>query len=252
MDRKRAIILYLSGTLGQMLITCIAVFALRFYGIKTDYTTLPGIAAIAMGGLSSALWGIIVSVKYKRVTLKAIFTDFFNFKKSYVGYAFVLLFLILDFCYVLFGGSFQITVWYMPVILFFRAIVFGGIEEIGWRYTLQPVLQEKINYVCSTLITFVSWGAWHFLYFYVEGSLYQVDLFPFLLGLLTNCFILSVLYMKTKSLWICVMTHALINVFSQISSGGSSYILLLCRIIIIAIAVIFAHNENKIKAKAEY
>ncbi|MDE7281859.1 MAG: CPBP family intramembrane metalloprotease [Ruminiclostridium sp.] len=133
----------------------------------------------------------------------------------------------------------------MPIIIFLKAIIFGGIEEIGWRYTFQPLLEEKVNYIFSTFITFLSWGVWHFLYFYIEGSLNQVQPIPFLLGLFTNCFILSALYNKTKSLWICAMTHALINTLSQISMGGNGYVLWVCRGIIIFISIYICVKRKK-------
>lgn len=157
----------------------------------------------------------------------------------------VLIFLSLDFCCVLFGGKLQISVWYIPVLLFLKAILFGGIEEIGWRYTFQPVLEEQYSYILSTIITFFAWGAWHFSYFYIEGTMSQVQVINFAAGLLVNCFILSSLYVKTSSLWICVMTHSLINVFSQIVIDGNQYVLFICRIIIIIIAVILSNQERR-------
>ena len=199
--------------------------------------------AILIGGTSSALWGIIVTIRYKKATLKEILIDFVNVHQSFSSYILVFVFLLLDFA--LQGGKFQINSWYIPVILFLKAILFGGIEENGWRYTFQPVLEEKLNYIISTIITFVSWGTWHLLYFYIEGSLYQVIVAEFLLGLLTNCFILSALYNKTRSLWICVMTHALINMLSQISGGGNFYISLICKGIIIIIAVVVSHRAKR-------
>lgn len=236
-DREKELLTYLSGTLGQIFIVSIAVLLLRNIGLKIDDTTSLGMLTIGIGGISSALWGIIVTVKYKKATLKEILIDFADVRQPFSSYILVLVFLLLEFA--LQGGRIQISSWYIPVILFLKAILFGGIEEIGWRYTFQPVLEEKINYILSTLITFVSWGIWHFIYFYIEGSLYQVVVTEFLLGLLTNCFILSALYHKTRSLWICVMTHALINMLSQIVNGGNFYISLISKgiIIIIAIAV---------------
>ena len=133
-----------------------------------------------------------------------------------------------------------------PVGSFFKAILFGGIEEIGWRYIFQPILQERYNYVLSTIITFVLWGLWHFSYFYIEGTLPQVKGASFLIGLLVNCFILSALYIKTNSLWICVMMHALINVFSQLAVGGNQYVSYVCKIIIIVVAVVLStQKQNK-------
>lgn len=242
MDRKKELLTYLSGTLGQIFLVSIVVFLLRSIGLKIDYTTALGMLAIGMGGISSALWGIIVTVKYKKATLKEILIDFVDVRQPFSSYILVLGFLLLDFA--LQGGRFQISIWYIPIILFLKAILFGGIEEIGWRYTFQPILEEKLNYMNATIITFVSWGAWHLLYFYIEGSLYQVVVTEFLLGLLINCFILSALYHKTRSLWICVMTHALINMLSQIASGGNFYRSLISKGIIIIVAVVVSREKE--------
>lgn len=154
MDRKKALLTYLTGTLGQIFIIGIAVFLLRSIGLKIDYTTALGMLAIGIGGISSALWGIIVTVKYKRAALKEILTDFVNVRQPFSSYILVFVFLLLEFA--LQGGRFQIFRWYIPVILFLKAILFGGIEEIGWRYTFQPVLEEKLNYILATIITFIS------------------------------------------------------------------------------------------------
>ena len=141
----------------------------------------------------------------------------------------------------------MLNAWYIPIILFLKAIIFGGIEEVGWRYVFQPVLQERCNYITSTIITFVAWEIWHFSYFYIEGTLPQVQAFEFSLGLFVNCFILSALFIKTKSLWICVMTHSLINVFSQLAIGGNQYVAYVCKIIIIVMAIFFSTSEQNKK-----
>lgn len=245
MSRNKAIALYLTGTLGQIWMICILVFILRNLGLIIDYTTPLGMVAIAIGGASSALWGTIIALKYKKFGMKKILKDFFSVKQKSSSYLFVLMFLLLDFAYIAFNGKFVLNAWYIPIILFLKALLFGGIEEIGWRYIFQPTLQERHNYVISTIITFVTWGIWHFSYFYIEGTLPQVQAFEFLLGLLTNCFILSALYTKTKSLWICVMTHALINVFSQLAMDGNQYVCYLCKIIIIIMAVVISIKEKE-------
>lgn len=72
MDRKNALALYLIGTLGQIWIVCTITFILRSHGMSVNYTTPIGVIAIAIGGVSSALWGIIIAVKYKKDRLKYI------------------------------------------------------------------------------------------------------------------------------------------------------------------------------------
>ena len=64
MDRKNAIRLYLSGTIGQITVIAIIVFLLRRIGMVVDYTTVVGMIAIGIGGISSAMWGSIVTVRY--------------------------------------------------------------------------------------------------------------------------------------------------------------------------------------------
>lgn len=237
MDRKNAIRLYLTGTIGQIVIVAFIVSLLRRTGNVVDYTTTIGMMAVGIGGISSAMWGSIVTVRYRRVHFKRILIDFVQIKQPVLNYLLVFLFLGIEFSYLLLGGKLQVSDWYIPVMLFVKAIVFGGIEEIGWRYTLQPLIQEQYSYVFSTCVTFIFWGIWHFLYFYIEGSIQSVQVGSFLFGLLTNCFILSALYHKTKSLWICVMTHALINMLSQIAVGGNIHIAILGKVVVICMAV---------------
>lgn len=245
MGGKKAIFLYLSGTLGQIWMVCLLTFILRSHEMSVNFTTPIGIIAIGIGGISSALWGIVIAIKYKKYCWKYILKDFFCIRQEYSNYVLVFIFLSLDFCSVLFGGKLQISVWYIPALLFLKAILFGGIEEIGWRYTFQPILEERFGYITSTIITFFAWGVWHFSYFYIEGTLPQVQVINFSIALLVNCFILSALYARTNSLWICVMTHSLINVFSQLTIGGNQYILYLCRIVIIAIAIILSNQKKE-------
>ena len=48
MNRKKALPLYLLGTLGQIWIVCIIVFMLRRNGVLVDYTTPLGMVAIGV------------------------------------------------------------------------------------------------------------------------------------------------------------------------------------------------------------
>ena len=245
MKRTKAISIYIAGALGQIAFVCLVVYLLRNIGFTIDYISPLGMIAIVIGGISSALWGIIVSLKYKKTTIKTIVADFFKFKQSYKDYLLALIFIFIDFLPVILGGKFIVTAWYIPLMMFVKHIAFGGLEEIGWRYFFQPALQEKLNYIYATLITFVTWSIWHFLYFYIEGTIADVSVVPFLIGLLTNSFILSVLYVKTKNLWLCVMTHSLINVFSQLATGGLDYLGYICKVLIILIAIRIAYISDK-------
>ena len=250
MSRKQALSMYLLGTFGQVLGVSLLVWFLRVGGVKVDFTSPMGSIAVIVGGLSSALWGSIASISYHQSSFKQLLKDFFQVKQAPLNYLLVLIFIGLDFLPLVLSGKMIIPTWYLPIILFVKALVFGGIEEIGWRYFFQPTLQEKLTYIVSTLCTFVAWSLWHLLYFYIDGSLAMVNLIPFLLGLLSNCFILSAIYTKTRSLWLCVMTHALINALSQLSSTEESLGLsLVIKVLIIFFAMRIASSSmEKVKS----
>lgn len=118
MSRNKAITLYLLGTLGQIWIICIIVFILRNLGMAVDYMTPVGMVAIGIGGISSALWGTIIAVKHKKYSMKKILKDFFAVNQKFSSYLFVLIFLFLDFGYVVFNGELVLNAWYIPIILF--------------------------------------------------------------------------------------------------------------------------------------
>ena len=249
MSRKQALSMYLLGTFGQVLGVSLLVCFLRVGGVKVDFTSPMGIIAVIVGGLSSALWGSLASISYHQSSFKQVLKDFFQVKDSLANYCLVLVFLLLDFFPFILDGKITTQSLVLPVVLFFKALLFGGIEEIGWRYFFQPTLEEKIPYLSATLITFLAWSSWHLFYFYIDGSLAVIQLFPFLVGLLTNCFILSALYHKTKNLWICVMTHALINALSQLSSTESVWLSLVIKMLIILLAMRIASSSME-KAKS--
>ena len=250
MNRKQALLLYLSGTLGQILLASLIVLILRAGEVRVDYGTPIGLFTLMLGGLSSAIWGAIISIRYHHSSFKQLVSDFFQVKQPLINYLLVLIFIGLDFLPLVLSGKMIIPTWYLPIILFVKALVFGGIEEIGWRYFFQPTLQEKLTYLVSTLCTFVAWSLWHLLYFYIDGSLASIHLLPFLLGLLSNCFILSAIYTKTRSLWLCVMTHALINALSQLSSTEENLGLsLVIKVLIILLAMRIASSSmEKVKS----
>ena len=250
MNRKQALSFYLAGTLGQILLVSLLVWLLRAGEVRVDYGTPIGLFTLMLGGVSSAIWGGYVSIRYHHSSFKQLVRDFFQVKQAPLNYLLVLIFIGLDFLPQVFSGEMIVPTWYLPIILFVKALVFGGIEEIGWRYFFQPTLQEKLTYLVSTLCTFVAWSLWHLLYFYIDGSMATVHLLPFLLGLLSNCFILSAIYTKTRSLWLCVMTHALINSLSQLSSTEENLGLsLVIKVLIILLAMRIASSSME-KAKS--
>ena len=245
MDKR--ILYYLCPTFAQIIFAGLIALILRSNGYVCGYDSVWGIILIIAGGVSSALWGCVYQVRYNDRNIREILKDFFHFKADIRAYMLVAVFMILDFLDVMISGSIKVTPIYI-ILVFLRSIAFGGIEEIGWRYTFQPFMEKKLPYFAATLATFVFWGIWHFLFFYIDGSISAVQVFPFLIGLLTNCFILSAIYNYSNDLWLCVLAHSLINTFSLViasESGPNVYVGMTARIMIIIISIILSTRSGR-------
>ncbi len=57
----------------------------------------------------------------------------------------------------------------VPVVLV-GGVVFGGLEEIGWRGHLQPLLQVRLSGLAAALIVGVVWSVWHAPLFLLTGT----------------------------------------------------------------------------------
>ncbi len=214
---------------------------------KIPYGKGISLLALIIGGTSSALWGSIIAVKSGRVqSYKKIIVDFFNLKQSIGHYGMCILFLVIHFGYLLITKQWIENIrWWHLAIFFLQSLLFGGIEEIGWRYTFQPLVEHRFSFTAASLMTFISWGIWHYMYFYIVGNLPSNHM-AFLVGLLGSCFILGAIFRVSHSLWLCVMYHALLNMFSQTLSANSLQLTTLFTSIGIVVALLIVHRqENK-------
>jgi membrane protease YdiL (CAAX protease family) len=248
MDRKtkdsiRWALYFWMGTIFQMAFICFLIVLLRIN--QVNYGNITKMLFLAIGGLSSAMWGVLISKKSLKVkNYRQIFKDFFNVKQPVRYYLLAITFIIILFGKQLILGQTQSGIqWYSFIILFAQSILFGGIEEIGWRYTFQPLVEQRMSFEVASVITFVSWGIWHYMYFFITDTLEYINHISFAVGLLGSCFILGMIFKLTQSLWLCVMYHALLNVFSQ-SMSGATVIQTITTTTICVILTIFLVHRN--------
>lgn len=245
MKHRKIIMIYLMGAMIQIGIVCSIVAILRVNEI--NYNNFIGLIFLAVAGLSTAIWGCVASklsgkIKHYREVAKA----FFNVKESLRYYVIIFLFLMIVFGrQLLYGEILENVKWYTFLVVFLQAIIFGGIEEIGWRYTYQPLLEKYIPYELASIGTFVAWAIWHYMYFYIVNTLGNINHLTFLLGLLTSCFILGAIYHITKSLWLCVLYHVMVNVFSQTLVAPSIIQVCITTFICIMVSVILVRRKGK-------
>lgn len=108
----------------------------------------------------------------------------------------------------------------MPYIMLFNVVLsfflsflcFFG-EEYGWRYFLQPRMQERFGSRRGVILLGVVWGLWHLplnLFYYAPDTPLQ----SILLQQIT-CISLGILiaygYLKTGNIWVAVIMHYLNN-----------------------------------------
>ena len=93
MNRKQALSFYLEGTLGQILLVSLLVWLLRAGEVRVDYGTPIGLFTLMLGGVSSAIWGGYVSIRYHHSSFKQLVRDFFQVKQAPLNYLLVLIFI---------------------------------------------------------------------------------------------------------------------------------------------------------------
>jgi membrane protease YdiL (CAAX protease family) len=172
----------------------------------------------AAGGLAPTAMGVFLSLKSNKIKhLKELLKDSAKVKQPLEYYGMLLLFFTLSFAIPALRGSLQGSVeWYWAPLIILKLIFFGGLEEIGWRYTLQPALEKHFSFGVSSSITALLWSFWHLPLFFMEGINDGMDFGLFTLHVFEMSFILGALYRTSQSVWLCILFHAMINAFSQI------------------------------------
>lgn len=203
----------------------------------------------SVGGLASTLFGAYLSQKSGKVSnYKALVIEIFNIRQQLKYYALVLaLFVVYFGIPFLFGISKSKMSWYFGLLLIFQMIFFGGLEEIGWRYTFQPALERQMPFALASIFTGCLWAFWHLPLFFMDGMNKGMNFGIFVFGVLSMSFMLGAIYRVSNSLWLCVLFHAMINAFSQV--WGSEDTLLDTLIatsikIICAIVIVSLHNHK--------
>lgn len=236
-SNKKLIAIYWFGTILQMGIVCITKFI--FEMLHVPHSEVLSFIFLAFGGTSSTFWGMIVSKKSGQISAyKNLLKEYIKINQPIRLYGIVVMFLLILFgAQIITKKTVDGIMWFMFPMYFFQSIVFGGIEEIGWRYTFQPLVEKHKSFEMSSIITFISWGLWHYMYFYISDSIMYIQHDTFLIGLLGSCFILGAIYKISKSLWLCVMYHCLLNMFSQTMSTNTVTVTIISNVVCILLAI---------------
>ncbi len=103
------------------------------------------------------------------------------------------------------------------VPLIFVNIVMGGLEEVGWRGVLLPGLLKKHNKISATIMTSLIWSGWHLPLWFIKGSPQKdLNFIIFIILGLVFSLQLTIIYIKTKSLFLCIILHSIFNSYPGI------------------------------------
>ncbi|MCL1696472.1 CPBP family intramembrane glutamic endopeptidase [Lysinibacillus sp. BPa_S21] len=169
-----------------------------------------------LGGITPAICEIWLKKKY---STKEEFKSFiFNVKnpKHPVSWYILAIGLAFAACFLptLWGGATMENPMYLALLELPIMIIGGGLEEIGWRGFLQPTLQKRWSPFTSTIIVGVIWAIWHLpLWFVIGSNQMNMNFLWFSLTALALSFLLTIIYLSTKSIFICIIFHTFINSF---------------------------------------
>lgn len=208
------------------------------------------------GGVTPALSAISINKyflnkeEFKKFTRKII-----QVKSNLLWYIIIILLaLSQSFLPFLIGEATVAQPTYMIIIMLPFMIIGGGLEEIGWRGLLLPILKEKFSSILSTIIIGFIWSIWHIPLWFITGTMQSsmMNFFSFFIMVMGFSFILSAIYIKTKNIFLCIITHALINSTMNVCipsfSFKCSFVLLAFDIIIYILIVYCGNNKvNKLQ-----
>ena len=111
----------------------------------------------------------------------------------------------------------------LPINFIMSFIAFFG-EEYGWRYFLQPVMQNRIGKRAGVILLGLVWAVWHinvdFMY-YASGYGLQAFVVQIVTCLAVGIFF-GYAYMMTGNIWVPIIMHYLNNNLTVLFFGGGA------------------------------
>lgn len=237
-----------------------------FWGIVAVYTQIKNITFgssivlilfYILGVLGPAIAAITVSKKSEtKEEFRKFLKSCYQPPKKLKWYIFIVVIVLVSSLlpYFIVGGEQIASLKYifLNIPLF---ILIGGLEEIGWRGFLLRELTKKIPPFSSTLLVSIIWSVWHLPLFFIIGT-YQYEYLNipiFIVSVISFSFLLSTIYYKTNSIFLCIIAHAFFNSVLDVFINNQS---LFGEIVVLAFSLfiffIFLNNRHRSLVMKKY
>ncbi len=206
-------------------------------------------------GMAPAYAAFIVEKKEQSITIRKfckqiLFTH--NLKQTIF---FTVTFSLIQFIVCVMQETYLGNQWYL-FILFIPLMIFGGgLEEIGWRGLLQPLLEKKLPFFIAAILESFIWSVWHLPLWLVPNTTQaSMNFTAFTLYCITLGCTLAAVHRLTKSIWASVLIHAwgntvlggmyTINTLINFPSKNTITIYII-QLILIAVIIKIFDSKNK-------
>jgi membrane protease YdiL (CAAX protease family) len=226
---------------------------------RIEFGSLAGQTLFILGGSSPAIVALAIGQSKKRFTVMHFKKHMMLARQRFGIWIFAIGVPLM------LGGVFQGVSWvigfdgfspgvpyYLFGVLLFSSVIFGGIEELGWRGILQKNLSKSnVRLSVIAILTGIVWGVWHLPLFFIEDVSHATYAFiPFMFGAVMFSTYLTWLYAKTKSLVMVVLFHASINAAAtiglQLEFNHSFFIYAMLSVFLtIGILLLRIHEERR-------
>lgn len=202
-----------------------------------------------IGGNAPPIVAIVCLLQDKVLTAKQLFKTIFAVRQPARMYLAVIGFVALYFVIpTLLGKTDMVSPLYISLISLPLMVIGGGLEEIGWRFILQPALEKKFPFAIATVITAVIWAVWHLPLFLIDGTNQFTQNFGlFTISVFGLSFALAAIYRVSNSLWLCISFHSILNaVWESVSVEESIVSTILTAAILIgfSLTVVYFHHKT--------
>lgn len=199
-------------------------FGYRVYNFTNTFGQFASNIPFAIYILSPGIASYFVLKKNKRITsFRGWLKNVFYVKGNIYPYLFVMFGLVIYFGIHLAVSGHALTEF--PLYVFLLSLpgnlIIGGLEESGWMYILQPMLDKKYGYLLSSVFTGIIWIFWHIPLFFIPGTNHGdglIDFGMFAVQCLAFRFFFGAVYKVSgkNRIFMCVLFHTMFNAASAV------------------------------------